>query len=89
MGQRDHWNKDLHFLLTRQPPGIQYVMNLQPGPGPVSCPCACSTCSTSSCAVINSTCTGSGLACHRMSRASLGDINRWVMMLKLLSQQVG
>ena len=89
MGQRDHWNEDLHFLLAQQPPGIQCVTNLQPGPGPVSCPCAYSTCSTSLCTVVNNTCIGSDLACCRTHRASLGDIDRWVMMQIGLSWQVG
>ena len=26
---------------------------------------------------MSNTCTGSGLVCHRMSRATLGDIERW------------
>ena len=89
MGHRDHWNEDLHFLLARLPPGIQCAMNLQPGPGPVSCPCACSTCSTFWHVAANNTCIGSGLACHRTSRVNLGDIDRWVMMLRVLSRQVG
>ena len=85
MGQRDHWNEDLYFLLAQLPPGIQCAMNLQPGPGLASCPCSCLICSTFWRTAANNTCTHSGLACCRMSRVSLGDIDRWVMMQRVLS----